>query len=206
MISRNTLSLLFNSGCAAGNAYQAPNFFTLSFAVGTIIGLGNGLKNRLSLVRVELNAKVVQPLTAPVKAKIIESKIGNLANRIATLVYPIFRVILFVTGYLKIYDTVASLTGNFDEQKAALKQKLNPIPGKILSFLSLATVIVNFGYSDHRLLSKIAFLSGYPAGYATGTFVMQNVSLGPLESQSISDAVTNLFQRWQTAIVSTWMV
>lgn len=197
----SSLSLVFNLSCAFGNAYQAPGTFSLGFALGIIIGLGMGLKHRISLITLELNeravkqigekAQPVQDILPSIKEKVNNSYVGNFLERHSGLIQLIFRSFLYLTGYHAIYDTTASYLGNFDEQRAHIIKKLNPIPGIISSLLSFGALMANIGYIENFWAAKVALLSGLPAGYAAGTFLMRNYDWKILGNQSYSIALAN---------------
>lgn len=201
-ISKSSLIfLILNVGCAIGNAYKAPVSYSLSFAVGIILGLGMGLKHRLSFIALDLNEKAVRKLDEkskpiqdvfpPLLEQVNESFVGKYAAKVSRYAQPLFRLFLYVSGYAAVYDQAAAYMGNFAEQRAALIEKLNPIPGKILSLISVSALMANYGYISQPVLSKITILSGFPMGYALGKFLMRNFDWGILQNASYSAAVAN---------------
>jgi hypothetical protein len=197
---RNFLLLTVNIGSAIGNIYQAPGKFSLGFGVGIILGMGAGLKQRLSLIAVDLNEKAIKKVGAatqtlqgvlpPVVEKINDSNLSKHGEKILNYTQPFFRAFLYFSGYGKILDTASSYVSNFEEQRFQLLKKLNPIPGKLLSFLSISSLIVNLGYVQKPIISKVmGVLSGLPMGYATGKLLMRNFDWCFLRSDSYTQAL-----------------
>lgn len=170
----NIISLTLHTGCAAANAYLAPGTFALSFAVGIIFGLGSGIKSRLDLIRIELNEKAIEKLKQagePLQIKPLQNKasifFNEYSDKVPSIVKPIFNGIFYFSGYKSLYETACQVTGGFEEQRKAILQKLNPIPGIILNTLSVGSLAANLGYLPYT----ISLISGYPAGYSTGLFL-----------------------------------
>jgi hypothetical protein len=194
-------SLTINIGCAIGNIYQSPGKFSLGFAVGIILGIGVGLKHRLSLIALDLNEKTIkkvreaaQPIQdyfPPVVEKINDSNLSEYAGKIWDYAQPIFRVFLYLYCYGKIWDKASSYVTNFEKQRFNLIKKLNPIPGKLLSFVSISSLIVNIGYVQQPIISKVmGLLSGLPLGYATGKLLMRNFDWFYLGNEAYTHALS----------------
>lgn len=57
-ISNKSLAyLVINTSCTITNAYLAPKTFTLTFAIGTAVGLTMGLKRRVDVLLIDYNQK-----------------------------------------------------------------------------------------------------------------------------------------------------
>jgi hypothetical protein len=188
---KNLILLALNTSCAITNAYFAPTSFIASFAIGVITGLGMGLKCRLQLVKVSLNQKAIEKLkkvAAPAQDLLPPPNVNPYANKVASIVKPLFEGILTLSGYRYFYQTAQNLIGGFDEQRQAIVDELNPIPGIALTAISIGALATNLGYIQQPILSKITLLSGLPAGIAVGTWIMRNFNFPNLQDDAYTAA------------------
>lgn len=193
--------LAVNACCAAGNAYLAPRTFVLGCALGVIVGLGNGLKERLLLVKLEMNQKIIEAIKAqatPLQDKfdvntridaICESVWGDRLARMAPLAQKIFKLFLYFSPYGDMYQLAIQHVSNFDEQRLEKIKKLNPFPQTLSTLLSVTALAAHLGYLMHPVFSTMALFSGYPMGYGLGKGIMAQPNLPLFKSDTYTAAL-----------------
>lgn len=113
-------------------------------------------------------------------------------NKIYRFSLPLFKLYVRFSGYGATIDKAASYVMKFEEQRLAVIHRLNPVPGIKGTILSIASLSAQVGYLTFPLLSKLWILSGFPAGYACGLYLMQNSKWKWLKSESYENTMKTI--------------
>lgn len=181
-------SLTVNMGCAAVNLYLAPKTFSLSFAVGLLMGSASALASRVQFAKVDLSEKGTKVLKEKthfderVQVVVQETRFGRAIAKAKPYLDVGLDIVLFFSGYGKLFGTAKDLFCDHDKQKKDIMRKLNPTPRVAGTLLSITSAASNLGYIAQPILSKVSIFSGYTMGYASGLHFVKNSRYGRTDS------------------------